>query len=101
MCAHRRIPLIWVDDLPSAVPFGVTPVLVEVDASTTLRQFNHPKRAMYIFGPEDSSLPKAMIDGAPRVRIPTRGCLNLAATVNIVLYDRCAKAERDAARSAA
>ncbi|MBU0538004.1 MAG: 23S rRNA methyltransferase, partial [Gammaproteobacteria bacterium] len=27
------------------------------------------------------------------VYIPTKGCMNLAATVNVVLYDRLAKGE--------
>jgi len=39
-----------------------------------------------------SSLSQALIDAAQAVvYIPTRGCLNLAATVNVVLYDRAAK----------
>jgi tRNA(Leu) C34 or U34 (ribose-2'-O)-methylase TrmL len=47
---------------------------------------------MYIFGPEDGSLPQSVVDQCEHVVfIPTTGCMNLAATVNVVLYDRLAK----------
>lgn len=49
-------------------------------------------RALYIFGPEDGSLDKEIRDWCEDVvYIPTTGCMNLAATVNVVLYDRLAK----------
>ena len=52
----------------------------------------HPEQAIYIFGPEDGSIPQALIDSADHVvYIPTIGCMNLAATVNVLLYDRLAK----------
>lgn len=52
----------------------------------------HPDRALYIFGPEDGSLDKEIRDWCEDVvYIPTTGCMNLAATVNVVLYDRMAK----------
>jgi hypothetical protein len=51
-----------------------------------------PDRALYIFGPEDGSLDKDIRDWCEDVvYIPTTGCMNLAATVNVVLYDRLAK----------
>ncbi|MDO7644738.1 MAG: hypothetical protein MUQ62_08500, partial [Reinekea forsetii] len=63
-----------------------------IEGATALSDFVHPERALYIFGPEDGSLSQAVIDQADAVvYIPTIGCLNLAATVNIVLYDRAAK----------
>ena len=47
---------------------------------------------IYIFGPEDGSISQALIDFADDVvYVPTIGCMNLAATVNVVLYDRLAK----------
>lgn len=55
-------------------------------------EYTHPDRALYIFGPEDGSLDKEIRDWCEDViYIPTTGCMNLAATVNVVLYDRLAK----------
>ncbi|WP_338155299.1 TrmH family RNA methyltransferase [Vibrio metschnikovii] len=49
-------------------------------------------QAIYLFGPEDGSLPQEVIDKAHHVvYIPTHGCMNLAATVNVVMYDRLTK----------
>lgn len=57
--------------------------------------FQHPQRAFYVFGPEDGTLGKATLDWCQRrVMVPTRMCMNLAATVDVILYDRMAKAER-------
>lgn len=72
---------------------GATPVAIEfVKGAPSLFEFEHPKHAYYIFGPEDGSLPKRLQKNV--VYIPTTYCLNLAATVNIVLYDRAAKLGR-------
>ncbi|MDP2285217.1 MAG: TrmH family RNA methyltransferase, partial [Pseudohongiella sp.] len=58
----------------------------------SLIEFTHPQNALYIFGPEDGSIPQAIVDQADFVVfVPTIGCMNLAATVNVVLYDRLAK----------
>lgn len=74
---------------------SLVPVAVEVrDAAELLDTFVHPERAVYVFGPEDGSLPRAVLAVCHRfVRIPTvnRTPLNLAAAVNVVLYDRHAK----------
>ena len=57
-----------------------------------LHTFKHPQRAFYIFGPEDGSLRANVTDWCEDIiYIPTHGCMNLAATVNVVLYDRLAK----------
>lgn len=75
---------------------GLTPVAVEVrDQSESLPNFLHPDRAVYIFGPEDASIPRGVLTVSHRfLRIPTvtRTPLNLAAAVNVVLYDRYVKA---------
>ena len=97
---HQRIPLIGVADLCQVIPLGCTPVAVElVDGARSLPDYTHPERAFYIFGPEDGTLDKAIrAQCSDVVFIPTIGCMNLAATVNVVLYDRLAKAQRRAAR---
>jgi tRNA(Leu) C34 or U34 (ribose-2'-O)-methylase TrmL len=57
-----------------------------------LPSYQHPERALYIFGPEDGTISQNIIDRADAVvYIPTIDCMNLAATVNVVLYDRLCK----------
>jgi len=83
----------YIDAMAHLVEGGFTPVAVEVrDNSEDLRDFIHTEKAVYIFGPEDGNVPKGALHSCHRfVRIPTEGCLNLAAAVNIVLYDRLLK----------
>lgn len=90
---HQKIPLHYVEDLLLAVPQGASVVAVElIEGATPLIYFAHPERAHYIFGPEDGSLSQTILDACDHVvYIPTIGCMNLAATVNVVLYDRLAK----------
>jgi len=90
---HERIPLTHCDDLQQVMPEHAVPVAVElVEGATPLMHFEHPAQAFYIFGPEDGSLSKALVNWCQEVvYIPTTGCLNLSATVNVVLYDRMSK----------
>ena len=70
-------------------------VCVELcEGATSLPEFKHPDNALYVFGPEDGNLKQAVVNQADEVvYIPTIGCMNLAATVNVLLYDRLAKSE--------
>lgn len=91
---HRHIPLLNVDSLRDVIPIDCVPIAVDlIDGAIPLNEYRHPERAFYIFGPEDGTLGKE-ITGFCRdvVYIPGNGCMNLAATVNVVLYDRMAKA---------
>jgi len=94
--AYRHTPVIRTDDIFAACPYDAVPIAVDiVPGATQLQSFQHPPRAFYIFGPEDGTLPQYITDRCQRaIVIPTRGCMNLAATVNVVLYDRMAKALR-------
>lgn len=94
--AHRHIPTFVVDDILEATPHGCHRVAVEIrDDAISLFDFVHPRSAFYIFGPEDNSIPERIVARCQHVvSIPTAYCLNLAATVNVVLYDRARK--RDA-----
>jgi len=94
--AHKHIPLFQVDHLKDAIPWKATVVAVELmEDAKNLINFVHPKAAYYIFGPENGSLEEDVLKYCNvKVQIPTSYCLNLAATVNIVLYDRMAKMER-------
>jgi tRNA(Leu) C34 or U34 (ribose-2'-O)-methylase TrmL len=54
--------------------------------------FQHPDNAVYVFGPEDGSIPQVLRRHCHRfVKIPAKHCTNLAAAVYIVLYDRAYK----------
>lgn len=88
-----KIPLQYVDSLLDSLPTTTKIVCVElVEGASLLPEFVHPEEAIYIFGPEDGSIPQQLIDMADHVvYIPTIGCMNLAATVNVLLYDRLAK----------
>ena len=97
MKAVRQIPVVHnLGDLHDAIPFGCVPVAVDlVDGATSLVDYEHPKFAFYVFGAEDSTLGARVLDWCrDTVYVPTSGCMNLAATVNVVLYDRMAKALR-------
>ncbi|MGY3941807.1 RNA methyltransferase [Aeromonas tecta] len=89
----EKIPLLGVDELLDFVPAGCTPVLVDlIEGATSLPDYVHPERAFYIFGPEDGTLDPASFKAVKEViYVPTRGCMNLAASVNVILYDRLAK----------
>lgn len=87
------IPLSAVDCLVDAASSEMKIICVEfVENATPLPGYHHPENAFYIFGPEDSSITQDIIDQADAVvYVPTTGCMNLAATVNVLLYDRLAK----------
>ena len=91
--ASKKIPLNGVESLVNSLPEGSKLICVDlVEGAFPLPAFIHPKDAMYVFGPEDGTISQEVIDKADAVvYIPTKGCMNLAATVNVLLYDRLAK----------
>lgn len=93
--AYKNIPSIQTEDLLSLVPVGCEPVAVDLlPTARPLNNFVHPPRAFYLFGPEDGTLSKEIVDRCRyKVYIPTKICMNLAAAVNVVLYDRMVKNE--------
>jgi tRNA(Leu) C34 or U34 (ribose-2'-O)-methylase TrmL len=96
---QEKIPLLQVESFVSiqdtleSIPSSAKVICVDlVEGATPLPHFVHPPEAVYIFGPEDSSIKQDVIDIADDVvYVPTVGCMNLAATVNVLLYDRLAK----------
>ena len=100
MKAYRHLPLLQVDDLFDVLPHDCVPVAVDLlDGARCLTDYVHPERAFYIFGPEDGTLGRAITDRCrDKVYVPTAFCMNLAATVNVVLYDRAAKEARKCSR---
>jgi len=90
---YRHLPFLQPKSLYDVVPFGCTPVAVDLlEEATPLPEYVHPERAFYIFGAEDATLYAPVTDWCrDTIYVPTNGCMNLAATVNVVLYDRFAK----------
>jgi len=90
---YRHMPFLQVDDLLSHIPYDCVPVAVDlIENAKSLVNYTHPERAFYIFGAEDATLGKRITDKCRDViYVPTNGCMNLAATVNVILYDRMQK----------
>jgi len=93
--ASSNIPLNHIEHILGTSPEDRAIVCVEyAEGAIPLPAFQHPSKAIYVFGPEDGTIPQNIINKASSVvYIPTIGCMNLAATVNVVLYDRLAKSE--------
>jgi len=91
------IPLSSVTCLIEAAPGNMKIVCVEfAENATPLPEYQHPENAFYIFGPEDGGISQQVLDKANAVvYVPTNGCMNLSATVNVVLYDRMTKSARE------
>jgi tRNA(Leu) C34 or U34 (ribose-2'-O)-methylase TrmL len=66
------------------------PVAVEVrENSEPLTTFEHPDNAIYLFGPEDGSIPKPWLHRCHRfVHIPANHCLNLSTAAAVILAHR-------------
>ena len=91
--AWRHMPFIQAEDVFDACPYDCVPIAVDlIDGAIPLPRYVHPERAFYIFGAEDQTLGKRITDRCrDRIVVPTKFCMNLAATVNVILYDRLAK----------
>ena len=91
--AWRRIAVKFADEVLDVLPEQCVAVAVErVAEATPLPEFAHPESAAYLFGPENGSLDESILERCTHVVcIPGHECLNLAAAVNVVLYDRTAK----------
>ena len=89
----RHIPVVKTEDLHSVLPHNCIPIAVDlIDGAIPLQEYKHPERAFYIFGAEDATLGDRILSWCRDVvYVPTNGCMNLAATVNVVLYDRMQK----------
>lgn len=96
MRAWRHIPTVETDDVFDHLPHDCVPVAVDlIPGARELPFYRHPERAFYIFGAEDATLGRRVVERCRDiVVVPTSACMNLAATVNVVLYDRMAKAKR-------
>jgi tRNA(Leu) C34 or U34 (ribose-2'-O)-methylase TrmL len=95
MKGYRAVEMLNFERPLEQFPSSITPVAVEVRAnSERLQDFEHPENAVYVFGPEDGSVPPPLLTRCHRfVVIPTvkHYCLNLATAVATVLWDRAMK----------
>lgn len=91
----REIQMLNYDRPLEQFPADAVPVAVEVRAnSEKLQDFIHPEKAVYVFGPEDGSIPPPVLAKCHRfVVIPTvkHYCLNLATALATILWDRALK----------
>jgi len=94
--AYRHLPLLHTNDLHDVIPYDCVPVAVDLlPGAQSLATYTHPERAFYIFGAEDATLGERITSWCRDViYIPTAGSMNLAACVNVVLYDRIAKRKK-------
>ena len=75
------------DRFAAGTPFIAVELLENAELLT---YFEHPSEAaVYVFGPEDGSIDPVWRRHCHRfIVVPTAHCLNLAAAINVVLYDR-------------
>ena len=100
MKSYRGLPLLRPKDLKEVLPFDCVPVAVDIIAGAIpLPEYEHPERAFYIFGAEDNTLGERITGWCKDIiYVPTKGCMNLAAAVNVILYDRLAKQKKQASK---
>jgi len=93
MKGYSDVDVCHADYFFDAFPSDVVPVAVEVrENSEMLPYFEHPEKALYVFGPEDGGLERPQLMHCQRfVTIPMNHCANLSSAVYIVLYDRMLK----------
>lgn len=93
MKSYKHLPLLRPENLKDLLPYDCVPVAVDlIEGAEPLPSYIHPERAFYIFGAEDATLDERVTSWCRDVvYVPTNGCMNLAATVNVILYDRLAK----------
>lgn len=89
--AWKHTPLFEVPSIEDLlIPKGCKRIgLEQVERSRPLRGFQHPERAIYFLGAEDSGLSTEVLSMCDEVlSIDTPMCLNVAVAGSIVMYDR-------------
>lgn len=94
--ATKQLPLFhYVDfhDFRKHRPNNAPLVGIEqTEESVGLRDFEHPRSAVYLLGAEDTGLPAEILNYCNSVvHITTPNCLNVATAGSIVMYDRQCK----------
>jgi tRNA G18 (ribose-2'-O)-methylase SpoU len=105
--ATKHVPLYEFadfEDFRTHTPRDCLIVAVELSPrAVMLPEFEHPERAVYLLGAEDTGLPAHVMEHCHRViQIPGAvRCLNVATAGSIVLYDRFARGATQRAMRAA
>lgn len=90
MKGYRSVEWFQTDRPFDFLPPDAVPVAIELtESSEPMTTFEHPEKAVYVFGPEDGSVTQMVRRFCHRfVYIPTHHCVNLSAAVYMTLYDR-------------
>lgn len=98
--AWSRIPLFHYrefDDLLNNIPYDCRLIGVEIDDKAEwLHEFEHPQRAIYLLGAEDTGLPDYIKEKCHfLIKLPGNSSLNVGVTGSIILHDRATKIPTD------
>jgi len=99
VAAGRHLPVYehadW-EHFLSCLPVDAILCGIEImPGAESLLEFEHPERAVYLLGAEDTGLGDEQLAACEHVvQIETRFSMNVASTAAVVLYDRDAKAKR-------
>lgn len=91
---ERQMPLRYYDtieDFISTRPHGAQLIGIEM-GGTPLKQFCHPKRAIYLLGSEDNGLPPKILTLCNHVvslEAVNQPSFNVAVAGSVVMYHRC------------
>lgn len=76
----------------ASIPANARLVCVELaPGALDIRTYAHPRRAVYLLGPEDGALPSGIMRQHDTVLLPGSYPLNVAMAATVVLYDRWLK----------
>lgn len=96
--SHRHLPLFHfsdVVDLRQHLPKGCLLIGVELsNSASSLQEFSHPERALYLLGAEDHGIPPhilSLLDQVVKINTSKNISLNVGVAGSIILYDRIAK----------
>ena len=85
----RHVPWIHAMGRMDSIPPCHVPVAVELtDEAVSLQEYEHPCNALYVFGAEDATLGREVLECCRDVVYIPCGCLNLSHAVTAVLHDR-------------
>jgi tRNA G18 (ribose-2'-O)-methylase SpoU len=97
--AMKHIPMYHYDDLDSFyqnIPHGCQLIGVDnIDQARDVIGYDHPERAVYLLGAEDSGLSKNAIEMCHSIiKFDSEQCLNVSVAGSIIMYDRATKQKR-------
>ena len=93
MKTDRHIPLYEYNSFEDfVIPRNCELIAIELNKkSKSIINFNHPQRAIYLLGAEDTGIPKIILNNNRIIQLPGDYCLNVSVAGSIVMYDRISK----------